>query len=65
MTGTWYEVERSFYVMEMAASCTELHLLLSERGHLLITVNTINRWYVKYYYLLPRVRTGTYLDNFQ
>ncbi|KAJ2952495.1 hypothetical protein O0L34_g6813 [Tuta absoluta] len=44
MTGTWYEVERSFYLMELSASCTELQVQLSERGYLLITVNTINRW---------------------
>lgn len=44
MTGTWYEVERSFYLMEMAASCTELNVTLNDRGYLLITVGTINRW---------------------
>ncbi|CAH2074672.1 unnamed protein product, partial [Iphiclides podalirius] len=44
MTGTWYEVERSFYLMEMSASCTQLDVGINERGHLLITINTINRW---------------------
>ncbi|XP_026313969.1 apolipoprotein D-like [Hyposmocoma kahamanoa] len=44
MEGTWYEVERSFYLMEISASCTELEVILNERGYLLITVNTINRW---------------------
>ncbi|CAK1582206.1 unnamed protein product [Parnassius mnemosyne] len=44
MTGKWYEVERSFYLMEMSASCTELDVDLNERGYLLITINTTNRW---------------------
>ncbi|CAH0718754.1 unnamed protein product, partial [Brenthis ino] len=44
MTGTWYEVERSFHLMEIAASCTELDVRIGDRGFLLITVNTINRW---------------------
>ncbi|XP_063620848.1 apolipoprotein D-like [Cydia splendana] len=44
MTGTWYEVERSFYLMEMTASCTELHVTLNERGYYLIAVTTVNRW---------------------
>ncbi|XP_068629971.1 apolipoprotein D-like [Battus philenor] len=44
MLGTWYEVERSFYLMEMAASCTQLNVELNERGHLLITIDTTNRW---------------------
>nr|QRM12808.1 apolipoprotein D 1 [Spodoptera exigua] len=44
MTGTWYEVERSFYLVELTASCTELHLTLNERGYLLITINTVNKW---------------------
>ncbi|XP_073944435.1 glial Lazarillo [Choristoneura fumiferana] len=44
MTGTWYEVERSFYLMEISASCTELRVTLNERGFYLIAVNTVNRW---------------------
>lgn len=44
MTGTWYEVERSFHLMEITASCTELDVMLNERGYLIITVNTVNRW---------------------
>ncbi|CAH2086863.1 unnamed protein product [Euphydryas editha] len=44
MTGKWYEVERSFYMMEIAASCTELDVTLNDRGYLLITVNTRNKW---------------------
>ncbi|XP_053625506.1 apolipoprotein D-like isoform X2 [Plodia interpunctella] len=43
MTGTWYEVERSFYLMELSASCTELHVSLNEKGYLLISINTVNR----------------------
>ncbi|XP_072943826.1 apolipoprotein D [Epargyreus clarus] len=44
MAGTWYEVERSFYLMEVASSCTELEVALNERDFLLITVKTVNRW---------------------
>lgn len=44
MAGTWYEVERSFYLMELSASCTELHLDVNAKGQVLITINTINRW---------------------
>ncbi|XP_059061791.1 apolipoprotein D-like [Achroia grisella] len=44
MTGTWYEVERSFYLMELSASCTELNVTLNDRGYLVITINTVNRW---------------------
>ncbi|XP_041977493.1 apolipoprotein D-like [Aricia agestis] len=44
MTGTWYEVERSFHLMEISASCTELRVELNDRQQLLITVNTLNRW---------------------
>ncbi|XP_021185371.3 apolipoprotein D [Helicoverpa armigera] len=44
MTGTWYEVERSFYLVEITASCTELDISLNERGYLLITINTVNKW---------------------
>ncbi|KOB68466.1 putative apolipoprotein D [Operophtera brumata] len=44
MTGTWYEVERSFYLVEISASCTELDVALDERGFLLFTTNTVNRW---------------------
>ncbi|XP_060810792.1 apolipoprotein D isoform X2 [Amyelois transitella] len=43
MAGTWFEVERSFYIMELSASCTELNLAIDERGYLLITINTVNR----------------------
>ncbi|XP_045446006.1 apolipoprotein D-like [Melitaea cinxia] len=44
MTGKWFEVERSFHLMEIAASCTELDVTLNDRGFLVITVNTRNRW---------------------
>lgn len=43
MTGTWYEVERSFYLLEISASCTELHVGINDRGFLLLTINTVNR----------------------
>ncbi|CAH0406692.1 unnamed protein product [Chilo suppressalis] len=44
MAGTWYEVERSFYLMELSASCTEITVSLNERGNFYISVTTINRW---------------------
>ncbi|CAG9783415.1 unnamed protein product [Diatraea saccharalis] len=44
MTGTWYEVERSFYLMELSASCTELNVNLNEKGYFYISISTINRW---------------------
>uniref|UniRef100_A0A2A4J1R8 Lipocalin/cytosolic fatty-acid binding domain-containing protein n=1 Tax=Heliothis virescens TaxID=7102 RepID=A0A2A4J1R8_HELVI len=44
MTGTWYEVERSFYLVEITASCTELNIALNDRGYLLININTVNKW---------------------
>lgn len=44
MAGKWFEIERSFYLMEIATSCTELDVAVSERGHMLIVVNTLNRW---------------------
>ncbi|KAG6448677.1 hypothetical protein O3G_MSEX005617 [Manduca sexta] len=43
MTGTWFEVERSFYFMELAASCTELDVALNDKGYFVITIKTINR----------------------
>lgn len=44
MTGTWFEVERSFYLAELTSSCTELTVNLNDRGYLLITINTVNKW---------------------
>ncbi|XP_063821475.1 apolipoprotein D-like [Ostrinia nubilalis] len=44
MTGTWYEVERSFYLMELAASCSQLNVTLNEKGYFYISISTINRW---------------------
>ncbi|KPJ07980.1 Apolipoprotein D [Papilio machaon] len=44
MVGKWYEVERSFYLMELSASCTELRVTLNDRGQLNIVIYTRNRW---------------------
>ncbi|XP_004921596.1 apolipoprotein D [Bombyx mori] len=44
MTGIWYEVERSFYLVEIAASCTRLNVTLNDRGYFQITVDSVNRW---------------------
>ncbi|CAB3234711.1 unnamed protein product [Arctia plantaginis] len=44
MTGTWFEVERSFYLVELTASCTELTVGINDRGYLLLTINTVNKW---------------------
>ncbi|XP_047505365.1 apolipoprotein D-like [Pieris napi] len=44
MVGPWYEVERSFHLIEIAASCTEIHTSINERGYFVINVHTTNRW---------------------
>jgi apolipoprotein D and lipocalin family protein len=41
--GNWYEVERSFYFMEMFASCTALSFTAKPSGILKVTVKNINR----------------------
>ncbi|XP_045491462.1 apolipoprotein D-like [Colias croceus] len=43
MSGKWYEVERSFHLIEIAASCTEIDVTINERGYFVINVHTINR----------------------
>lgn len=48
MVGKWYEVERSFYLMEMSSSCTELRVTLNDRRQLDIIIHTRNRWWVTY-----------------
>ncbi|XP_063225800.1 apolipoprotein D [Bacillus rossius redtenbacheri] len=44
--GTWYEVERSFYLLEIASSCTKLDIAPVERrpATLNIIIKTVNRW---------------------
>ncbi|KAL4714070.1 hypothetical protein ACJJTC_008424 [Scirpophaga incertulas] len=44
MTGTWYEVERSFYLMELSASCTEINVSLNEKGYFYLSISSVNRW---------------------
>lgn len=41
--GKWYEVERSFYMMEMFASCTSLNFTATPSGTLKVIVKHINR----------------------
>nr|CAD7411269.1 unnamed protein product [Timema poppensis] len=43
--GKWYEVERSFYLLEIASSCTSLSFTGAKNpGQLKVTVKTVNRW---------------------
>ncbi|KAG7306967.1 hypothetical protein JYU34_007090 [Plutella xylostella] len=44
MAGTWFEVERSFYLMEISTSCTQLEVAVTARGFLSLTITTVNRW---------------------
>ncbi|XP_069689308.1 apolipoprotein D [Periplaneta americana] len=41
--GQWYEVERSFYLMEMFSSCTSLSIKAKPSGALKVTIKNINR----------------------
>lgn len=43
-SGQWYEVERTFYLMELTAGCTTLELQENERGQTEVVARVINRW---------------------
>lgn len=43
-SGVWYEVERSFYLMELAAGCTTIELQENMRGQTEVVARVINRW---------------------
>ncbi|KAF2900655.1 hypothetical protein ILUMI_05534 [Ignelater luminosus] len=42
--GHWYEIERSFYLMELTVSCTTLDLTENAKGQLEVDVKTLSRW---------------------
>uniref|UniRef100_A0A1Y1LIV7 Lipocalin/cytosolic fatty-acid binding domain-containing protein n=1 Tax=Photinus pyralis TaxID=7054 RepID=A0A1Y1LIV7_PHOPY len=42
--GHWYEIERTFYLMELTVSCTTLDLIDNNKGQLEVTVTTLSRW---------------------
>ncbi|XP_060529411.1 apolipoprotein D-like [Cylas formicarius] len=42
-TGHWYEIERSFYLMELISSCVRVDLELNERGQLEVDVYSRSR----------------------
>ncbi|KAF5298212.1 hypothetical protein FQA39_LY02636 [Lamprigera yunnana] len=42
--GHWYEIERTFYLMELAVSCTTLDLVDNLKGQMDVTVTTRSRW---------------------
>ncbi|XP_018324843.1 apolipoprotein D-like isoform X2 [Agrilus planipennis] len=44
IVGTWYEIERTFHLMELITSCVSLNIWENERKQLQVTVRTISRW---------------------
>ncbi|KAK5645298.1 hypothetical protein RI129_006598 [Pyrocoelia pectoralis] len=42
--GHWYEIERTFYLMELTVSCTTLDLIDNNKGQFEVTVRTLSRW---------------------
>ncbi|XP_066998174.2 apolipoprotein D [Anabrus simplex] len=42
--GKWYEVERSFYLYEIASSCTSIFFNVKPSGNIKVAVKTVNRW---------------------
>lgn len=42
--GRWFEVERSFYLMELASGCTTVDISKNEKGQIEVETNAINRW---------------------
>jgi len=43
-TGQWFEVERSFYLMELTSSCITIDLNENQKGNLDVSVTTVGRW---------------------
>lgn len=43
--GRWYEVERSFYIMELTSTCMDIDLTANARGQIEVEVNTRSIWY--------------------
>lgn len=44
--GRWYEVERSFYIMELTSTCMDIDLSMNARGQIEVEVNTKSIWLV-------------------
>jgi len=42
--GQWYEVERSFYLMELTSNCVTINLVETRRGQLHVCVKTVGKW---------------------
>uniref|UniRef100_A0A1B6ECX3 Lipocalin/cytosolic fatty-acid binding domain-containing protein n=1 Tax=Clastoptera arizonana TaxID=38151 RepID=A0A1B6ECX3_9HEMI len=42
--GTWYEVERSFYLLELASGCTTLNFTAMPSGIFRVAMRTANKW---------------------
>ncbi|KAK7790274.1 hypothetical protein R5R35_012640 [Gryllus longicercus] len=42
--GKWYEVERSFYLYEIASSCTSLFFNVKKSGNIKVAVKSVNKW---------------------
>ncbi|KAJ8917799.1 hypothetical protein NQ315_010705 [Exocentrus adspersus] len=43
-TGHWYEIERSFYLMELIQSCVNMDLMEDVKGRLEVSINTKSTW---------------------
>ncbi|XP_077298074.1 apolipoprotein D-like [Arctopsyche grandis] len=43
-SGQWFEVERSFYLLEIVSSCTYLNFTENSKGNFDIAASSINRW---------------------
>ncbi|XP_056636884.1 apolipoprotein D-like [Diorhabda sublineata] len=44
LTGHWFEIERSFYLMELISTCVTLDLNENARGRFDVSVNTRSAW---------------------
>lgn len=42
--GHWYEIERSFYILELTAGCTTLELQENLQGKIEVVARVINKW---------------------
>lgn len=50
--GHWYEIERSFYILELAAGCTTIEIQENLQGRIEVVARVINKWFVIYIYIL-------------
>lgn len=42
--GHWYEIERSFYLLEVTAGCTTIELQENLDGKIEVVARVINKW---------------------